>query len=186
MDNLFGVGLPEVVLIVIIAGMVMGPERIARAARTLGVLVTRIQKVGLASVRQLSAELDSADETGQLRVTVEEMNELHHQMAELRREILSLTTGATIEGKQAINEAVSEIEHSIMPPQVTKKSKRIKPTPAREPAKNPQGDNPAHRPPSLFPADSAAGTRGVNGNGLSPASPPPKLPTRTDILEDPN
>lgn len=186
MDNIFGVGLPEVVLILIIAGMVMGPERIVRAARTLGVLVTRLQKVGLASVRQLTAELDSADETGQVRSTAEEMKELHHQMAELRREILSLTTGVAVEGKQAIDEVRDELEHSIMPPQPTKKDTRIKPTPAKEPTLNPQGDSTVHRPPSLFPAGSAKEPRGVNGNGSSPVSPPPKLPTRTDILEDPN
>ncbi|HMT22539.1 MAG TPA: twin-arginine translocase TatA/TatE family subunit, partial [Promineifilum sp.] len=42
MDNVFGIGLPEFVLILVIAGMVMGPERIARTARSLGVLTARL------------------------------------------------------------------------------------------------------------------------------------------------
>lgn len=186
MDNIFGVGLPEVALIIIIAGMVMGPERIARAARTLGALVARIQKVGFASIRQLTTELDSADETGQLRVTVEEMNELHHQMAELRKEILSLTTGSVIDGKQAINEARGEIEHSIMPPPSPTKARITRPTPARKQSSIPQDDDPAHQPPRLFPTSPVAGAREVNGNGLSSISPPPRLPARTNILEDPD
>ncbi len=35
MDNIFGIGLPEFVLILVIAGMVMGPERILRTAEGL-------------------------------------------------------------------------------------------------------------------------------------------------------
>ena len=62
MDNIFGIGLPELILILAIAGMVMGPERIARTARSLGVMVARLQEVSRSFFRQLRAELVSVDE----------------------------------------------------------------------------------------------------------------------------
>ncbi len=45
MDSFFGIGLPEFVLILVIAGMVMGPERIVRMARSLGVVTARLQNI---------------------------------------------------------------------------------------------------------------------------------------------
>jgi Sec-independent protein translocase protein TatA len=65
MDNIFGIGLPEFILILVIAGMVMGPERIVRAARSFGRLAARMQSVSRSFIRQLNAELESVDQDGQ-------------------------------------------------------------------------------------------------------------------------
>ena len=83
MDSIFGVGLPELILVAVLAGMVMGPERIVRVARTLGLMTARLQGVSRAFLRQLSAELDSTDSDGQLRDTLDELQQLRRQVAEL-------------------------------------------------------------------------------------------------------
>ena len=90
MDNVFGIGLPEFVLILVIAGMVMGPERIARTARSLGVLTARLQTISRSFFRQLNSELDSIDSDGQLKSTVDELNQLRRQVADLRSEVFTL------------------------------------------------------------------------------------------------
>ncbi len=185
MDNIFGIGLPEFVLILVIAGMVMGPERIARAARSLGVLTARLQDVSRSFFRQLNAELDSVDESGELKNTVEELNQLRRQVADLRNEVFSITSGAAAEGKQAIDEIKRETERTIMPPDALKTSRRIRPTPpSSAPAVQPTDDGPVYRPPSLFGDESAAPA--PDGNGLAAPPPTAPRPKRIEIPEDPD
>lgn len=116
MDNVFGIGLPELILILVIAGMVMGPERIARTARSLGSLTARLQTISRSFLRQLNAELDSVDESGQLKSTVEELDQLRRQVTELRNEVFTLASGATLDGRKAIHTLKREVENSILPP----------------------------------------------------------------------
>lgn len=184
MDNVFGIGLPEVVLILVIAGMVMGPERIARAARSLGLLTARLQSVSRSFFRQLNAELDSVDEGGELKSTVEELNLLRRQVADLRNEVFSITTGAATEGKRAISEIKEEAERTIMPPKPLSASRRLKPTP-RDDAPPPD-DAPVHRPPSLFGGDAAANTPDRTANGAPAVNPLTTLPKRIDVPDDPD
>lgn len=116
MDNIFGIGLPEFVLILVIAGMVMGPERIARSARSLGVLTARLQNISRSFLRQLNAELDSVDETGQLKSTVEELDQLRRQVSELRNEVFTLAAGTHADGRKAVHALKREVENTILPP----------------------------------------------------------------------
>jgi sec-independent protein translocase protein TatB len=174
MDNIFGVGLPEFVLIMVIAGMVMGPERIARAARTLGVMTARLQAVSRSFFRQINAELDSVDQGGQLRDTVEELNSLKREVTSLRNEVFTLATGAAAEGKQTIQQLRKEVDNTILPPDLRTGStqpRMIKPERRSE----------VYRPSSLaLASDESSPTS-------SPATPPPvKLPKRVDVDEDPD
>lgn len=169
MDNIFGVGLPELILILVIAGMVMGPERIVRAARTLGVLTAKLQSISRSFLRQIDAELDGVDDTGQVKGTVEELNQIRREMTELRDELYTLATGAAVGSRQLSSGARREAENSIQPPDMAsksaaKRSKRVTPTPAARPAAN--GDTAADKP-------------------ASPASRHIALPKRLDIPEDP-
>jgi Sec-independent protein translocase protein TatA len=116
MDGIFGIGLPEFILILVIAGMVMGPERIARAARSLGLLTARLQTISRSFFRQLNAELDAADQDGQIKSTVEELNLLRRQVADLRNEVMTLAIGTAAEGKQAFRDIQRETHNSILPP----------------------------------------------------------------------
>lgn len=175
MDNIFGIGLPEFVLILVIAGMVMGPERIARSARTLGRLTARLQAVSRSFYRQLHAELDSVDEDGQIKSTVDELNQLRRQVADLRNEVFSLAAGAQADTRQALRDIKRETEQSIMPPGFGIEAKPARPPQAEQ-------SEPVFRPPSLT-AKSAPANNSANG-GAIPAPPTPKLPQRLDIAED--
>lgn len=187
MDNIFGIGLPEFILILVIAGMVMGPERIARSARSLGLLTARLQAISRSFFRQLNAELDSVDQDGQLRNTVEELNLLRRQVADLRSEVFTLAGGAAAESKQAIREIKREAENSILPPSLSAGMKQASmPAAGALPTTPPAPPVPVYPPPALFVEEAQAAAPGPARNGLPQSSPPGKLPKRVNITEDPD
>ncbi len=170
MDSVFGIGLPEFVLIIVIAGMVMGPERILKTARTLGVLTARLQAISRSFLRQLNSELDAIDETGQIKETVEELELLRRQVAELRNDVFTLATGTVAEVEKAKREISREIEHSILPPQHAAGGNNGLPP-----------RSPAHQlKKSAEPPDDHGPTDVVKNNRSS------VLPKRLEIAEDPD
>jgi sec-independent protein translocase protein TatB len=177
MDSVFGIGLPELILVAVLAGMVMGPERIVRVARTLGLMTARLQGVSRAFLRQLSAELDSADSDGQLRDTLDELQQLRRQVAELRSEVLTIAGGTAAEGKQVMRE-LKEAQNAIMPPNLMAVSRSSAPLAAATPTE------PVYRPPSLFPEPSTA-NGASHANGPTPSLTMP-LPRRLDVTDDPD
>ena len=173
MDNIFGIGLPEFVLIVVIAGMVMGPERIAQSARALGRLTARVQAISRTFFRQLNAELDSMDESGELRSTFNELDLLRKQVTDLKKEVLTLTSGAAAEGTQAIRDIKSEAQNSIMPPNLMHKSN------ATLSEQGPDRGTLFRPSQQLSPAEIDT----PDGGSARPALVP--LPNRIDVPEDP-
>jgi Sec-independent protein translocase protein TatA len=177
MDSIFGIGLPEFVLIVVIAGMVMGPERIVRTARWLGGVTARLQTISRSFVRQLNAELDSVDETGQLKSTVEELDLLRRQVAELRNEVFTLATGAAANSKQLTRELGQEARNTILPPSLASHSRE-------QVTGTPDSKGGAYRPPSL----NMDGMNGSDSDTVLAAQPeskrPPLMPKRVEINED--
>lgn len=163
MDSVFGIGLPEIILILVIAGMVMGPQRIAVAARWLGKTTSQLQAVSRTFIRQLNAELSAADSDGQLKETYNELQLLRQQINELRQEVTTVTRGTLDEGKQAIDATRAEAQNMIMPPNM-RSSHETEPK--------------SVRPPSLSPSPG-------NGHSNGAAPVPPNLPTRVDVPEDP-
>lgn len=103
MDSFFGIGFPELVLILLLAGMVMGPQRIRQVARTLGRLVAQVQGISREFTRQLNAELDAIDNK-EMRGTINDVNELRRQVAELQQQVRSIPAGLAGEGKRAAQE----------------------------------------------------------------------------------
>lgn len=176
MDSIFGIGLPEFVVIVVIAGMVMGPERIAQAARVLGRMTARLQDFSRAFFRQLNAELDAVDESGDLKATVEELQQLRRQVAELRGEIFTLASGTAADTRQVVRDVKREAQVSIMPPDLLARSPK---------AVAPSDGNPVYRPPSLFDNDvPPAPVSSVNGS--LPVTSPVQLPKRVNVADDPD
>lgn len=112
MDNLFGIGMPELILILIIAGVVMGPERIGKVARWLGKTSAQLQLISRSFMRQLNNELDGLDDGRALREAMNEVQALRQELQSLRQEFTSVTTSAAQEGKAALE----DIENSIQPP----------------------------------------------------------------------
>lgn len=115
MDSFFGIGLPELILIMLIAGIVMGPHRIAHTARWLGKVTVQLQTISRTFMQQLNSEIEAIDEGGELKSAAAEIRDLQRQLAELRKEITSVTNTAVQEGRSAID----EIEQSIKPPSLS-------------------------------------------------------------------
>lgn len=171
MDNIFGVGLPELILILVIAGMVMGPERIVRAARSFGQLTAKMQAISRSFIRQLNAELESVDQGGQLKGTAAELNNIRREIAELQRELLSVTAGLSTETQTAHRALKKETENAILPPElrklITPVSSNTVETEARNPHPKPAAisDGPGEYNPAQDSLD--------------------RRPRRVDIADDP-
>lgn len=112
MDSFFGIGFPELLLILIVAGIVMGPERIGQTARWLGRTTAQLQKISRGFVRQLNQELDGSGDGKAIKETMEELQQLRKELTDLRGEFTQTTKEATQAGRQALD----DINNSIKPP----------------------------------------------------------------------
>ena len=161
MDSFFGIGAPELILILIIAGVVMGPERIAHIARWLGKTTAQLQNISRAFMHQLTQELDGVDDDGALKDALSEMQALRQELESLKGELTATTTAVTQEGQDAVRE-IKEASNSILPPSLTS----ITPKESNE------------------EADTAVSVNG-NGHQAKEASSPATLPTPIEIEDDP-
>lgn len=118
MDSLFGIGAPELIVILLLSGIVMGPHRIRKVALWLGRTTAQLQSISRSFVRQLNAELDSVDGGGDLRDTMNEVRELRRQLKDLRREITSTAVAPIQEGKEMLRDSRQMIQNSIAPPSI--------------------------------------------------------------------
>jgi Sec-independent protein translocase protein TatA len=101
MDSFFGIGLAELIVILVLAGLVMGPHHIRRVARTLGRVTAQLQNISREFTRQLNAELDSLD-TGEMKGAVQDVKELQRQVQELRRELAAMPRTLASESREAL------------------------------------------------------------------------------------
>jgi sec-independent protein translocase protein TatB len=60
--NIFGIGGNELLVILLLAAIVLGPERLARAARELGKFVRNVKAYFTTLSSELKSELDVLDE----------------------------------------------------------------------------------------------------------------------------
>lgn len=67
MDNIFGIGGNELIVIVILAIIVLGPERVARSAREIGKLVRNLKAYFSSLSSELKTELDVLDDIKQIK-----------------------------------------------------------------------------------------------------------------------
>ncbi len=177
MDSFFGIGLPEFVLILVIAGMVMGPERIVRMARSLGVVTARLQNISRTFLRQLSAELDSVDDTGALRSTAEELKQLKQQVADLRDEVFTLA-GEGIAPQKAPKTINGATRNSILPPTLA--------APQQSQGKSQGKAVPEIKNTAPVPTSQKITRSSIEGAPDARIGRPPHLPRRVDIPEDPD
>ncbi len=104
MDSFFGIGLPELVIILVIAGLIMGPQRIRKVAYTLGRVTAQLQAVSRQFARQLNAELDSLDDES-IRGAMQDMRDLQKEVDSLRRELRQVPSSLRSEGQSIVKEA---------------------------------------------------------------------------------
>lgn len=141
MDSFFGIGLPELILILLVAGIVMGPERIGVAARWLGRTTAQLQAVSRSFVRQLNSELDGLSGSPEVKQTMREMQDLQGELAQLKQELLSLTNGAAQDGRRAVSQTKAELSRTIAPPAVASRASDgtlVEPAPPLAPEELPQ------------------------------------------------
>ncbi len=157
MDSFFGIGAPELVLILIIAGMVMGPERIGHTARWLGRTTSQLQNISRTFIRQLNRELDLDGENNELKGAWSDMQDLRRQIDDLKGELTAVTGGAASDASKMLADTKAEIERTIAPPKFVQ----------------PQKDDKVPVVPET----------GLENTDDPPA--PVKLPTRLEIADDP-
>ena len=178
MDSFFGIGFPELLLILIVAGIVMGPERIGQTARWLGRTTAQLQKISRGFVRQLNQELAGSGDGKAIQETMAELKQLRKELIDLRGEFTQTTTQATLAGKQAID----EIQNSIKPPNLK--------SPAATPSKSQTVDDPVPQKDlsKNAPSESSEGAATespVNHNGALKPKNFPLLPNLLDVADDP-
>jgi sec-independent protein translocase protein TatB len=156
MDSFFGIGLPELIIILIIAGLIMGPQRIRKVAYTLGRVTAQLQAVSRQFARQLNAELDSLDDET-IRGTMQDMRDLQKEVESLRRELRQVPKSLRSEGKSVVKEAEDafqitkadngkEIEADSAPSSSTQTESN---QPERSPSESSEGESQKPERPSL-------------------------------------
>lgn len=116
MDSFFGIGAAELVVILFLAGIVMGPKRIRHVAFWLGKVTAQLQAISRGFTRQLNAELSAVDDDGQMKDAWGEVQDLRNQLAELKREVTSIAVEPMAEGRKAVHDAQKAVGNSIRPP----------------------------------------------------------------------
>lgn len=104
MDGVFGVGLPELILILLLAVLVMEPRQIRGVARFLGKVLGETQSIMRDFRSQLNAELDSIDDT-EVKAAIEDLRKLQRQVDDLRRQVNHLPQELINESRRAAAEA---------------------------------------------------------------------------------
>lgn len=168
MDSFFGIGFPELVFILVIAGLVLGPHRMRYVARTLGRFVAQMQAVSRQFTRQLNAELDALD-SPELKGAVDDMKALRQEVDDLRRQVRSMPQELTQEGRSELRKAAQEGRQAMQ--------------------EGERAFKPVSRPPASETKEEAPPTADRDSNGGAPVSPPVpapnSLPTPIDVPDDP-
>lgn len=165
MDSIFGIGGPELILILLLAGIVMGPERIYSIAKWLGKTTAQLQAISRGFARQLSAELDAVDAGGEIKGAAREMKDLQRQISELRQELKSVAKTPMREANAALKQGEAVVENSILPPK------------KEAAAENGTSENGTAVSAPATPAPTPA---------VTSTPPPPPLPQVVEVEDDPD
>ena len=100
----FNVGLGEMVFILVMAGLFLGPHRIRIVARWLGQMTVKSRTIYREFMHQLNSELDESGQA-ELKGALDDIRRLQSEMRDLRNEIISTPQAAIDEAKSAVEEA---------------------------------------------------------------------------------
>ncbi len=155
MDSFFGIGLPELVIILLLAGLVLGPHRIRQFARLFGRVTVQLQRVSREFARQLNAELDAMD-GGEMKNTLKDMRTLQDEVQALRQELAQVPRTFREQGEAVLQEgkaAVKEGEAALDIPSESKKVQTEIPESVEEQPEVSSTDNGISRPPLPKPIE---------------------------------
>jgi sec-independent protein translocase protein TatA len=65
--NIFGIGMNELIVIFVLAGIILGPERLARVAREAGKFIRNLKGYFASLSGELKAELDILDDSKKIK-----------------------------------------------------------------------------------------------------------------------
>ncbi len=68
--DIFGIGGNELIVIILLAAIILGPERLARSAREIGKFVKNVKAYFTSLSSELKAELDVLDEMEKIKKDV--------------------------------------------------------------------------------------------------------------------
>lgn len=131
---MFDVGFWEIALISLIALLILGPERLPRAARSLGMWVGKARRMLAEVKRDIDRELDAADlkEVQDIKSEVEQtVNESKNMFEESSiKQGLDEAKSALDDTAEVLNEKVAESAPSTTQANASDKKRKSKPTPA--------------------------------------------------------
>lgn len=113
MDSIFGIGAPELLVILIMAGVVMGPQRMYQAARWLGRVTAQLQTISRQFARQLASELEDVDRGGDMKKALDEVKVLRQQIADLKKEVGSVATATAKETENSIGDIRRNLQPNL-------------------------------------------------------------------------
>lgn len=154
------IGSYELLFILILAGIVMGPQRIAQFARWLGKTTAYLQNISRGFAAQLKNELDAIDDGGDMQDMLSEMRSLQKEVNSLRQQINETATAAITQTKETAAEAKDAVEQSIRPP-TFEEDEADNATPVKKISRGQNGSTPPATPP-----------------------PPPSLPKLKEVPDD--
>jgi sec-independent protein translocase protein TatB len=126
---MFDIGFSELLVIGVVALVVIGPEKLPRVARTMGVLFGRMQRY----VTQVKADINREMETA-------ELSKVKSEFEDAARSFKSDVESTVARTEQDLREVESSIERELKPDQVA--------LPEPQPQTLPQEPSPEPRPPS--------------------------------------
>ena len=130
MNDFLGIGLAELAVILIIAGLFLQPQQIRTIARTLGRFVAQMQGIMLDFRRQINAELDALNDA-EMKDAIADLRQLQREVEELRRQV---------NPQQLVEEsrrAAAEAERTFKPRSQVRPEAAGEPEPNRAPASLP-------------------------------------------------
>ncbi len=102
---MFGVDFSELMVILVVALIVIGPERLPKVARTIGLLWGRVQRF----VNSVKADIDSAKVDIARGMSVEEIHQMQQKM---NQEVLRAEQAAN-QITQTVNQQVQQVNSSV-------------------------------------------------------------------------
>ena len=89
--NILNIGFPELFFILIIAGIILGPQHIREIARWLGRSIAYVRNIAVQFQRQLNTELDQHEKV-ELRAMMDDVRSLQKELLTLQHELLQMPT----------------------------------------------------------------------------------------------
>ncbi len=102
--SFFNIGFGELFFILIMAGLILGPQRIRQVARWLGKATAQLRGISTQFMSQLNSELDGS-EREDLKGALDDIRSLQKELRDLRREVYSGPKAAYDEEKRKFDQA---------------------------------------------------------------------------------